>query len=62
MKQASQPRYLLTTLMLIEKMDTDKRKTEEKTEIESETGKLILTLLLGSCLLKTLFLIKKCRE
>ena len=32
--QASQPEYLLATLMLIEKMDIGKPKREEKTEIE----------------------------
>ena len=34
MKQASQLRYLLATLMLIEKMDIEKPKREEKKEIE----------------------------
>ena len=34
MKQAIQPRYLLTTLMLIEKLDIDKQRAEEKKEIE----------------------------
>ena len=54
MKQASQLRYLLATLMLIEKMDIEKPKTEEKTEIEKRDpkGEVILTLLVGSCLLK----------